>query len=105
SANILINLALSVNSLGQTANLVFDIKRNGCSVINGPQTFIKEVLAFSGEYPIPWYTWDSNVPGGVYKYTLEINNVDAQIVQIDNYTLNLTVVKKKINNAINQIYP
>ncbi|AYV80808.1 MAG: hypothetical protein Harvfovirus7_5 [Harvfovirus sp.] len=85
-SNMFVALSVFINVLNQSVSLAFDIKRDDCTIINGPQTFIMEPMNEGGEYAVPFTLLDEAVPYGEHIYELELHNKGEDIVRIDNYT-------------------
>ncbi|AYV82646.1 MAG: hypothetical protein Hyperionvirus2_14 [Hyperionvirus sp.] len=97
-SNVLVGLGIFFNVLSESISVTFDIKRDGDSLINGPQIFVKEAPGIGGEYAVPYALVDE-VGSGKHKYSLELHNSGEDTIKIDHYSFS---VKKIDNFAVNQ---
>lgn len=82
------NMELGISST--SFNLLINVKRDGTSIINGPQTFVSLNNILPNQIniiPQTFSTIDSDAPVGKHTYTIELMNPSNNVANINYYSL------------------
>lgn len=106
SNQVILSLSVFLNLLGVSSNIFFDIRRDRKTLIAGPRPFVVEPAAISGEFSVPWFFHDENVPAGKHFYELVFINKGEERATFDNYSF-IAQVRQVAVPAVfsSQFYP